>query len=139
MSNKNFGEPWEGKIERIRENLREGRYAPQDGIFPIVKELIQNAEDARAERLLIAWEHGLPNAKHPLLRGPGLLAINDGSFDESNGRAIREMGLSSKAADSSTIGKFGLGMKSVFLLGEIFFFVAVNEKDEPVDADVRNP
>src|SRR5262249_14324458 len=26
MSNKNFGEPWEGKIERIRENLREGRY-----------------------------------------------------------------------------------------------------------------
>src|SRR5688572_29188921 len=118
MSNKNFGEPWEGKIERIRENLREGRYALQDGIFPIVKELIQNAEDAKAKRLLVAWDPGLPDTEHPLLHGPGLLAINDGRFDHSNGRAIREIGLSSKAADSSTIGKFGLGMKSVFHLGE---------------------
>src|SRR5689334_23246697 len=101
MSNKNFGEPWEGKIERIRENLREGRYSLRDGIFPIVKELIQNAEDAPAKRLLVAWEPGLPHAEHPLLRGPGLLAINDGKFDSANGRAIREMGLSSKAADAS--------------------------------------
>jgi hypothetical protein len=139
MSNKNFGEPWEGKIERIRENLREGRYALQDGIYPIVKELIQNAEDALATRLLIAWEPGLPKAEHPLLRGPGLLAINDGKFDAANGRAIREMGLSSKAADASTIGKFGLGMKSVFHLAEVFFFVAVNEAGQRIDADIRSP
>jgi hypothetical protein len=139
MSNKNFGEPWEGKIERIRENLREGRYALVDGIFPIVKELIQNAEDAPAKRLLVAWENGLPDAKHPLLQGPGLLAINDGGFDDSNGKAIREMGLSSKSADSSTIGKFGLGMKSIFHLGEVFFFVAVDESGKQIDADVRNP
>jgi hypothetical protein len=139
MSNKNFGEPWEGKIERIRENLREGRYARQDGIYPIVKELIQNAEDALATRLLIAWEPRLPRAEHPLLRGPGLLAINDGKFDAANGRAIREMGLSSKAADASTIGKFGLGMKSVFHLAEVFFFVAVNEAGQQTDADIRSP
>ncbi len=139
MSNKNFGEPWEGKIERIRENLREGRYALRDGIFPIVKELIQNAEDARATRLLIAWDHGLPNAQHPLLRGPGLLAINNGGYDSDNARAIREMGLSSKAADSSSIGKFGLGMKSVFHLGEVFLFVAVDATGERIDADVRSP
>ena len=139
MSNKNFGEPWEGKIERIRENLREGRYALQDGIFPIVKELIQNAEDAPAKRLLVAWDNGIPDANHPLLQGPGLLAINDGGFDASNGRAIREMGLSSKSADSSTIGKFGLGMKSVFHLGEVFFFVVVDESGHQIDADVRSP
>src|SRR5262245_62074785 len=101
MSNKNFGEPWEGKVERIRENLREGRYALQDGIYPIVKELIQNAEDAEAKRLLIVWDPGLPQSEHPLLRGPALLAINGGKFDAANGRAIREMGLSSKAADAS--------------------------------------
>lgn len=139
MSNKNFGEPWEGKIERIRENLREGRYALRDGIFPIVKELIQNAEDAPAERLLVAWEPGLPHAEHPLLRGPGLLAINDGKFDSANGRAIREMGLSSKAADTSTIGKFGLGMKSVFHLAEVFFFIAVDGQGHQIDADIRSP
>jgi hypothetical protein len=139
MSNKNFGEPWEGKIERIRENLREGRYALEDGIFPIAKELIQNAEDAKAGRLLIAWNEGLKGAHHPLLRGPALLAINDGGFDTANSRAIREMGLSSKAADSSSIGKFGLGMKSVFHIGEVFFFIAVGADGRRVDADIRNP
>jgi hypothetical protein len=139
MSNKNFGEPWEGKIERIRENLREGRYALEDGILPIVKELVQNAEDARAGRLLIAWNEGLQEARHRLLRGPALLAINDGGFDTANSRAIREMGLSSKAADSSSIGKFGLGMKSVFHIGEAFFFVAVGEDDRRIDADTLVP
>jgi hypothetical protein len=139
MSNKNFGEPWEGKIERIRENLREGRYALEDGIFPIVKELIQNAEDAKAERLLIAWSEGLQEAHHPLLHGPALLAINDGGFDTANSRAIREMGLSSKAADSSSIGKFGLGMKSVFHIGEVFYFIAVGADGRRIDADIRNP
>lgn len=139
MSNKNFGEPWQGKIERIRENLREGRYALRDGIFPIVKELIQNAEDAPAKRLLLAWVPGLPRAEHPLLRGPSLLAINNGKFEPANGRAIREMGLSSKAADASTIGKFGLGMKSVFHLAEVFFFVALDGQDRQIDADIRSP
>ena len=77
--------------------------------------------------------------RHPLLRKSGLLAINDGGFDGANGRAIREMGLSSKAADSSTIGKFGLGMKSVFHLGEVFFFVAVDKSAGRIDADIRSP
>lgn len=137
--NKNFGESWEGKIQRIRENLGEGRYANTDGIFPIVKELVQNAEDAKAHKLLIVWSNGLPDAVHPLLRSPALLAINDGHFDADNGRAIREMGLSSKAADSSSIGKFGLGMKSVFHLSEVFFFVAHGDDGRQIDADLRNP
>src|SRR4051812_19821449 len=123
MSNKNFGESWQGKIERIRENLIGGKYAPSDGIFPIVKELVQNAEDAGAQRLVFALNKGFPDAIHPLLKAPALIAINDGGFDKENGRAIREMGLSSKAADSCSIGKFGLGMKSVFYLSEVFFFV----------------
>jgi hypothetical protein len=139
MSNKNFGEPWEGKIERIRENLREGRYALENGMLPIVKELIQNAEDAAAGRLLIAWNEGLQEARHRLLRGPAMLAVDDGGFDTANSRAIREMGLSSKAADSSSIGKFGLGMKSVFHIGESFFFIAIDENGRRIDADIRNP
>ena len=139
MSNKNFGEPWEGKIERIRENLREGRYALAEGIVPIVKELVQNAEDANASRLIVASVKGLSGALHPLLRGPALLAINDGGFDAENARAIREMGLSSKTADSSSIGKFGLGMKSVFHLSEVFFFVAFDENGNQIDADLRSP
>jgi len=42
----------------------------------IVKELLQNAEDAcsktaGAGRLDFAWVAGLPGAEHPLLKGPG--------------------------------------------------------------------
>ena len=61
---------------------------------------------------------------HPLLRGPGLVIVNDGPFSDSDFRAICSFGLNSKAGDLGTIGKYGLGMKSVFHLGEAFFFIA---------------
>lgn len=126
-------------IRRIRENLREGRYSQAEGIFGIIKELAQNAEDAEARQLQLAWTLNLPNATHPLLQGPGLLAINDGKFKAEDGRAIRRFGLNSKAADAASIGKFGLGLKSVFHLAEVFFFTAVDERDQVLDADILNP
>ena len=126
-------------IRQIRENLREGRYSPAEGIFGIIKELVQNAEDAKAGQLIIAWTAELPGASHPLLQGPGLVAVNDGHFRSEDGRAIRRFGLNSKAADAASIGKFGLGLKSVFHLAEIFFFTAIDERGKILDADVLNP
>ena len=136
---KNFINSPGDTIKRIRENLREGRYSQADGIFVIVKELVQNAEDAKANQLMIAWTSGLPGTDHPLLRGPALLAVNDGQFRAEDGRAIRRFGLNSKAANAASIGKFGLGLKSVFHLAEVFFFIAVDERGHVVDADVLNP
>jgi hypothetical protein len=126
-------------IRQIRENLREGRYSQAEGIFGIIKELVQNAEDAKAGQLIIAWTGELPGASHPLLQGPGLVAVNDGHFRSEDGRAIRRFGLNSKAADAASIGKFGLGLKSVFHLAEIFFFTAIDERGKILDADVLNP
>jgi hypothetical protein len=48
----------------------------------------------------------------------GLVAVNDGHFRSEDGRAIRRFGLNSKAADAASIGKFGLGLISVFHLAE---------------------
>lgn len=137
-THKNFVSSVGDIIGRIRENLREGRYAQTDGISGIVKELLQNAEDAKAERLLLCVSEGLEDAGHPLLREPSLLAINNGRFQPSDGRAIRRIGLNTKAGDAGSIGKFGLGLKSVFYLGEVFFFVA-QDNSEIIDADIRNP
>ena len=110
-------------VNLITDNLRD-RYKDR---FSILKELVQNADDARAERLRLGIVPGNPGSIHPLLRGPGLVAVNDGVFEEKDYRAIRKFGLNSKAADSATIGKFGLGMKSVFHLCEAFFFLAEGE------------
>ena len=92
-----------------------------------MKELVQNADDARARNLRIGLVPGDAGNAHPLLRGQGLIAVNDGPFTDSDFLAICSFGLNSKAGDAGTIGKYGLGMKSVFHLGEAFFFIAESQ------------
>lgn len=108
-------------INLIAANLRD-RY--KSG-FPILKELIQNADDAKACGLVFGYHPGFAGqSSHPLLQGPALWVLNDGEFKDSDKRAIQSFGLNSKAGESGAIGKFGLGMKSVFHLCEAFFYVA---------------
>jgi hypothetical protein len=110
-------------INLITDNLRD-RY--QSG-FPIIKELIQNADDAEAKRFVFGEHPGFSNSTHPLLQGPGLFFYNNGGFKASDKRAITSFAENAKAAEEGTIGKFGLGMKSVFHLCEAFFYVAKGE------------
>lgn len=107
-------------INLIADNLRD-RY---DSGFPILKELIQNADDAEAREFVFGSHPGFPEAIHPLLQGPALWFYNDGNFKESDSEALRSFGINTKAGDSASIGKFGLGMKSVFHLCEALFYVA---------------
>jgi len=58
------------------------------------------------------------------------------------------LGLSSKAAEQASVGKFGIGLKTVFFLSEVFFFFSHREEDwrkakacqlvNPWGADYRN-
>ena len=88
--------------------------------YPILKELLQNADDAGARRFRIESFSGWPLGSNPLLRGPGLLAINDGTFKESDEQGITSFGESGKATDNAAIGKFGFGQKAVFHLCDAF-------------------
>jgi len=110
-------------INLISDNLRD-RYSR----FQVLKEIIQNADDAGKGNLNIHLEYGIVNglssAEHPLLQGPALFFLNDGTFSDSDEKAIRSFGLNQKAEDAASIGKFGLGMKSVFHFCEAFFFLA---------------
>jgi hypothetical protein len=112
-------------IQQLRANLTD-RYRRH----AILKELVQNADDAAASFLSLGWSAGIPDAEHPLLRGPALFALNDGPFDARDAEAICHFGLNHKAADSASIGKFGLGLKSVFHLCEAFFYFSSKE-DSP--------
>ena len=111
-------------VNLIADNLRD-RY---DHGFPILKELIQNADDAKARQLIFGMHPGFPDSYHPLLRGSGLWFFNDGEFKENDADDLRSFGIGSKAGDTGAIGKFGLGMKSVFHLCEALFYVAWDGK-----------
>lgn len=92
--------------------------------YPFLKEALQNAQDARATKVWFQWHRGLGSqTEHPLLRGPALIVVNDGPFDEESQRGIRLIGLSNRAADTERIGRFGLGIKSLFHVCEGFFYM----------------
>lgn len=108
-------------VNLIASNLRD-RYKTG---FPILKELVQNADDAYATELAFGYHGGFAGAAdHALLQGPALWILNNGRFSASDREAILSFGLNAKAAEAGAIGKFGLGMKSVFHLCESFFYVA---------------
>ena len=80
-------------VSIIQQNLAD-RYT-NDDILTIVKEFLQNADDANASSInlgviSLAKKEGL----HPLFQGPALCVINDGSFTESDRAAIGQIGSS---------------------------------------------
>lgn len=104
-------------IGEIRTLLRD-RY--KDG-FPIIKEIVQNADDSGATKLDFGWTNGLPTAKHSLLQRPALFFLNNGEFTKSNQQSFLSFGMDDRAGQKATIGKFGLGQKSVFHRCFLFF------------------
>ncbi|ERP30704.1 sacsin N-terminal ATP-binding-like domain-containing protein [Chitinivibrio alkaliphilus] len=120
-------------INLVTRNL-EDRY--ENG-FPVIKELIQNADDAKAKLFKFGIADGITTAKHPLLKTRGLWIFNDGGFKQEDKRAIRSFAVNTKAGEDGTIGKFGLGMKSVFHLCEAFFYIAYDGEKE--HTEVLNP
>ncbi len=121
-------------VNQIKSNLQD-RY---DSGYPILKELLQNADDAQAQRFRLDALPGWPNAVNPLLRGPGLLVVNDGFFRRQDESGITSFGESSKAADNAAIGKFGFGQKAVFHLCDAFIVYARRE-DGDAFSTVVNP
>ena len=87
-------------INLITDNLRD-RYA--NG-FPVLKELIQNADDAQAKCFRFGHHVGfVPETSHPLLAGPALWFFNDGQFKPEDKKAIGSLAENSKAGDAATI------------------------------------
>ena len=121
-----FSVPPLAVVNQIKSNLQD-RYGSG---YPILKELLQNADDAGARRFRLDALSGWPDAGNPLLQGPGLLVANDGALTDDDRYGILAFGESVKAADRTAIGKFGLGQKAVFHLCDAFVVHAVGV-DEP--------
>lgn len=124
-----------GRINELRSLLTD-RYSRT----AILKEWLQNADDAGATAVLVASAKTPPNCAHELLAAgsPAVVVLNDGKFDEKDSLAIRQFGLNNKSGDGAAIGKFGLGLKSVFHLCEGFFFLSPKSTADDPDGVFNN-
>ncbi|XP_053402673.1 sacsin-like [Mercenaria mercenaria] len=94
----------------------------------ILKEVIQNAEDAEAVEVQIVYNGRRINdttgeatpAYNRFFKGPSLCIYNDAVFAEKDWDGIRMIYSSVKEDDPLTVGRFGLGFKSVFQKTEKF-------------------
>ncbi|MBD2510108.1 hypothetical protein H6G91_22895 [Nostoc muscorum FACHB-395] len=122
-------------------NLRNSLLKSYKVGFPILKELVQNAEDAGATCLDYGWIESIPQSTHPLLKSPAIFMLDNGEFTDENAECIRYLlGGSSKSSQQDSIGKFGLGLKSIFHLCETFFYIGPDfENSQYPRADIFNP
>lgn len=130
--------------KQLRQLLQD-RYTWDGDGFTILKELIQNSNDAGATSLHLGWSPPLfdapsasiapghpptsssSQAPHPLLTVPALFAVNNGPLRASDAINITRLGSNSKAGEASSAGRFGLGMKSASHLGELLFCLFLPE------------
>ncbi|PFH47866.1 hypothetical protein AMATHDRAFT_6333 [Amanita thiersii Skay4041] len=86
----------------------------------ILRELLQNSNDADATEQLFV----LDRRSHPAgnliksslakAQGPSLIAYNNAQFNERDWEAIQSIHQSSKRADTSKIGKYGVGFRACY-------------------------
>ena len=123
-------------VNTIKSLLRE-RY--KQG-FPIIKEIIQNANDGCATTLDFGIVKGLgESVNHQLLKTPALFFLNNGTFSNSDKEGISCFGIDANAKDRGKIGKFGLGQKSIFHFCEAFFYIARSEDISEGCGEFINP
>ncbi|KAL4232550.1 hypothetical protein ACF0H5_007241 [Mactra antiquata] len=100
-------------LEQIRTILDDYRNDVQ-----IIKELIQNADDAGASEMKILYIETELNKdvvrNENVLKGPALVVYNNAKFTEQDWRGITSIYSSVKRNDPLKVGRFGLGFKSVF-------------------------
>ncbi|MEG2041438.1 MAG: hypothetical protein RR068_10060, partial [Hafnia sp.] len=107
--------------------------------FPVLKEIVQNADDAQASSLIFGWSPGIAGSDHPLLGDPALFFINNAPLTLEDVEGILSIGIGTKPGDENAVGKFGLGMKSLFHLGEVFFYQSFDWHTASAKSDVFNP
>ncbi|XP_046843110.1 sacsin-like [Xenia sp. Carnegie-2017] len=118
-----------GQYEPLTTRLRNILQQYKEGVA-IFKELIQNADDARATKVyfVIDWRN---NSCETLLsdqlspcQGPALYAYNDAMFSDEDFGNINKLAGETKKEDLEKVGRFGLGFNSVYHLTDVPSFVS---------------
>jgi hypothetical protein len=91
----------------------------------VLREVLQNADDAKASSLVLSIQPGKPS-QNPLLATDRLIIANNGPLTEKDKSAIAEIYEPNRVADREKVGKFGLGLKSVFHWAEGYWVIESN-------------
>ncbi|XP_067364140.1 sacsin isoform X3 [Channa argus] len=115
-----FGQTTPPLVEFLKDILR--RY-PEGG--QILKELIQNAEDAGATEVRFMYdetEYGVESLWSPDMtqhQGTALYVYNDAVFTVEDWNGIQEIARSRKRDDPLKVGRFGIGFNSVYHITDV--------------------
>ena len=99
----------------------------------ILKELLQNADDAKSSKVCFILDFREHKANSVLsdkwkdLQGPALLVWNDSIFSEKDYEGIQSLGMGSKRECESTIGHYGIGFNAVYHLTDCPSFISGGE------------
>ncbi|KAM7407589.1 hypothetical protein PAMA_003352 [Pampus argenteus] len=107
-------------IDYLKDILR--RY-PDGG--QILKELIQNADDAEATEVVFIHDErsygteSLWTDELGKYQGPALYAYNNAAFTDDDWKGIQSSGRSIKRNDPNKVGRFGIGFNSVYHITDV--------------------
>ena len=110
--------------DRIKNILRD---YPLD--VTLLKELIQNADDAKATKMCVILDTRYHKGERVLsekwkeLQGPALLIWNDKDFTDEDLKGIQKLGIGSKRDDDESIGQFGIGFNVVYHITDCPSFI----------------
>lgn len=122
-----MGKPF-GQVEHLTMRLKNilTSYPCDSGIL---KEILQNADDAQASEIHFVYDPRQHGTKHVLneswkqLQGPALCVYNDRPFSDQDIEGIQRLGLGNKAEHSDKIGQYGIGFNAVYHLTECPSFI----------------
>ena len=122
-----------GQEERLTTRLNRLLEDYTDG-FTVVKELIQNADDAGATEVKFLYDERTNDDALTCLidenmrgcQGPALWVYNDATFKDEDFVNVTRLNEATKVHDTEKIGRFGLGFNAVYNLTDVPMFVSRN-------------
>ena len=120
-----------GQYEPLTVRLKNILKDYKDGLT-IVKELLQNADDAEATEFNICYDARTHTVKPNSLffpgmqdcHGPALVVHNNATFSQDDFTNITKLAAATKASKALKIGKFGVGFCSVYHITDVPSFVS---------------
>ena len=114
------------RLNRLLEDYTDG--------FAVLKELIQNADDAGATEVKFFYDERTNDDALTCLidenmrgcQGPALWVYNDATFTDEDFVNITRLNEATKVHDTEKIGRFGLGFNAVYNLTDVPMFVSRN-------------
>ena len=138
---RSLGTPF-GQRENLTDRLRSILKAyPRD--VGILKELVQNADDACATEIHFVYDPRQHKTERMLsktwdeLQGPALCIYNNSIFSEDDLEGIQRLGIGSKADDPTKTGQYGIGFNAVYHVTDCPSFISNGDTLCILDPQVR--